>query len=70
MLVDIGTALGAAASIIPTIQRIPAIDPYSDHGRIPENLIGEITFDNVKFAYPTRPQMLVSEFHITQYYFT
>lgn len=48
-------ALGAAAKLYETIDRVPSIDSASDAGLKPEKCNGEITFENVKFSYPSRP---------------
>ncbi|KAI6235217.1 P-glycoprotein-9 [Aphelenchoides besseyi] len=54
----IGTALGTAASIYEVIDRKPEIDSYSTEGVKPE-LSGRIKFQNVKFEYPSRPDVTV-----------
>lgn len=55
----ITSACGAAHKIYATIDQIPSIDTDSKDGYAPENLIGEIEFKNVKFSYPTRPDITV-----------
>ncbi|KAI6201627.1 P-glycoprotein-9 [Aphelenchoides besseyi] len=54
----IGTAMGTAASIYEVIDRKPEIDSYSTEGLKPE-LSGRIRFQNVKFEYPSRPDVTV-----------
>jgi ATP-binding cassette subfamily B (MDR/TAP) protein 1 len=44
----------AAAQIFKIVDRIPLISAESKSGISADRLIGEITFDNVHFAYPSR----------------
>ncbi|KAK6047784.1 ABC transporter, ATP-binding protein [Cooperia oncophora] len=53
----LGTALGAAGSLYQIIDREPEIDSYSTEGVKPSNLKGKITVSNLKFTYPTRPDV-------------
>lgn len=48
---------GAAAKLYATIERTPAIDSADPGGLRPEKVIGEITFEDVKFTYPSRPDV-------------
>ena len=42
------------------------IDSSSHHGLKPKSVGGEVVFENVKFAYPTRPDnMIFNEFNLT-----
>ncbi|KAI0789769.1 P-loop containing nucleoside triphosphate hydrolase protein [Abortiporus biennis] len=50
-------ARGAAAKLYETIDRVPTIDSSSEAGLKPEKCIGEITFEHVKFNYPSRPDV-------------
>ena len=52
-------AQGAAAKLYQTIDRIPDIDSASLDGKKPEKARGEITLENVKFSYPSRPTVQV-----------
>ncbi|KAG1825478.1 P-loop containing nucleoside triphosphate hydrolase protein [Suillus subaureus] len=48
---------GAAAKIFATIERVPNIDSANPKGRKPTKVTGEITFEEVKFNYPSRPDV-------------
>ncbi|ORX41151.1 multidrug resistance protein 1 [Kockovaella imperatae] len=50
-------AQGAAAKLFSTIDRIPAIDSADPGGEKPNHVDGTITFENVKFHYPSRPNV-------------
>ncbi|KAG2126824.1 ste6-like protein [Suillus clintonianus] len=50
-------ARGAAAKLFATIERIPDIDSANPGGLKPAKVIGEITFEDVKFNYPSRPDV-------------
>ncbi len=52
----INTATAAAYEIFATIDRKSLIDPTLDTGLKPELLKGAISFKDVSFAYPTRPE--------------
>ncbi|KAK9066144.1 hypothetical protein SSX86_013465 [Deinandra increscens subsp. villosa] len=45
----------AASRVFEVIERIPCIDPYSPMGRRLSNGQGKVEFQNVSFAYPSRP---------------
>ncbi|KAG1864868.1 P-loop containing nucleoside triphosphate hydrolase protein [Suillus subluteus] len=47
-------ACGAAAKIFATIERVPDIDSENPGGLKPAKITGEITFEDVKFNYPSR----------------
>ncbi|EJD34498.1 hypothetical protein AURDEDRAFT_176471 [Auricularia subglabra TFB-10046 SS5] len=46
---------GAAAKLFSTIDRVPPIDSSSPAGRKLNTVEGRITFEDVKFRYPSRP---------------
>jgi ATP-binding cassette subfamily B (MDR/TAP) protein 1 len=48
---------GAAAKLYATIERTPTIDSADPGGLKPEKVIGEITLEDVKFSYPSRPDV-------------
>ncbi|KAL0069818.1 hypothetical protein AAF712_003088 [Marasmius tenuissimus] len=52
---------GAAAKLFATIDRVPAIDSANPEGLKPENVEGEISLEHVKFAYPSRPSVIVTK---------
>lgn len=54
-------ARSAATEIFALINRVSKIDSISEEGRKvdPKSVTGEIVFENVKFAYPTRPNTQV-----------
>uniref|UniRef100_A0A914CAD8 ABC-type xenobiotic transporter n=1 Tax=Acrobeloides nanus TaxID=290746 RepID=A0A914CAD8_9BILA len=55
----VGTAQGAAAAIYEIIDRAPEIDSQSTEGDKPDNVKGRIQVKDVKFSYPTRPDIQV-----------
>ncbi|KIK80729.1 hypothetical protein PAXRUDRAFT_833366 [Paxillus rubicundulus Ve08.2h10] len=56
----------AAAKLFATIDRIPSIDSSDPGGLTPENTLGEITLEDVKFNYPSRPDVpIVKGLNIT-----
>ncbi|XP_060052281.1 ATP-dependent translocase ABCB1 isoform X3 [Erinaceus europaeus] len=56
---DYAKAKISAAHIIMMIEKIPLIDSYSSEGLQPETLEGNVTFNEVMFNYPTRPDIPV-----------
>lgn len=51
---------GSAAIIYSIIDRVPEIDSYSETGKKPsQRSRGELTFRNVEFNYPSRPEVQV-----------
>lgn len=58
---DLETPEGRVKAILPKYE----IDSTSDAGLKPENIEGRLTFDMVKFRYPTRPgQQILNDFSI------
>ncbi|KAG0172209.1 ATP-binding cassette, sub-B (MDR TAP), member 4 [Apophysomyces sp. BC1034] len=55
----VSSAAGAAYKIYATIDRVPDIDADSEAGVKPEKVIGNLEFRNVKFSYPTRPDITI-----------
>ncbi|XP_021098295.1 multidrug resistance protein 1 [Heterocephalus glaber] len=56
---DYAKAKLSAAHIIRIIEKVPAIDSYSTEGLKPNMLEGNVTFSDVVFKYPTRPDIPV-----------
>uniref|UniRef100_A0A8H8CEK7 P-loop containing nucleoside triphosphate hydrolase protein n=1 Tax=Psilocybe cubensis TaxID=181762 RepID=A0A8H8CEK7_PSICU len=52
---------GAAAKLFETIDRIPSIDSANPGGLKPERVEGEITLEDVRFSYPSRPTIEVAK---------
>ncbi|TFK40835.1 P-loop containing nucleoside triphosphate hydrolase protein [Crucibulum laeve] len=50
---------GAAAKLYATIDRVPDIDSANPNGQKPEKVEGEIVLEDVKFSYPSRPNVQV-----------
>ncbi|KAG8983190.1 GTPase-activating protein, partial [Tulasnella sp. 427] len=50
-------AQAAAAKLFATIDRVPSIDSSSSSGLKPQTVQGHITFENVVFNYPARPDV-------------
>ncbi|NXW65967.1 MDR3 protein, partial [Eurystomus gularis] len=49
----------SAAHLFMLFERVPSIDSYSEEGEKPKIFGGNITFNNVAFNYPTRPEVKV-----------
>ncbi|KAI9224072.1 multidrug resistance protein 3 [Blastocladiella britannica] len=62
----IATARGAAAKVFEVIERVPTIDTQSDAGTRIKSVRGDIELRNVKFHYPTRPDVpILKDFSLT-----
>lgn len=55
-------ARAAAASIFDMLEREPKIDSLSKEGASPRRVVGDISFEDVNFNYPSRPDVTVSIF--------
>ncbi|KAI9031132.1 P-loop containing nucleoside triphosphate hydrolase protein [Hyaloraphidium curvatum] len=55
------TAQGAAVKIHKTVDRKSPIDPLDPSGTKPSPIVGNISFSNVNFRYPSRPDVQVLE---------
>ncbi|KAJ2709502.1 hypothetical protein H4R19_004218, partial [Coemansia spiralis] len=53
----ITTARGSAAKVYSIIDRVSPIDPLDDSGTKVARLRGDISFRNIHFSYPTRPDV-------------
>jgi len=54
-----GTGAAAALKVFQTIDRVPPIDTDDETGLRPDKVEGAITFNHVKFRYPTRPDIVI-----------
>ncbi|KAF2133841.1 P-loop containing nucleoside triphosphate hydrolase protein [Dothidotthia symphoricarpi CBS 119687] len=54
-----GGATAAATKVFNTIERESPIDPETDKGDIPERLVGNLEFKDLKHIYPSRPDTVV-----------
>ncbi|CAF1518564.1 unnamed protein product [Adineta ricciae] len=62
----IGSSISAAQDFFDLFDRTPCIDNASSEGQQLETFRGEIQFEQVKFAYPTRPTALIlNKFQLT-----
>jgi len=55
----VGQAQGAAKEVLKILDRESTIDPLSDQGVIPDKCDGQIQVKNVRFSYPSRPDVQV-----------
>jgi ATP-binding cassette subfamily B (MDR/TAP) protein 1 len=51
--------IGAAHSLFNAMDRVSAINPMDESGDKPQEVVGDISFSNVSFSYPTRPDVQV-----------
>jgi ABC-type multidrug transport system fused ATPase/permease subunit len=56
---DIAKAKGAAAGVFQILERVPSIDMNKGNGITLPNLNGKLSFNDVTFTYPTRPETKV-----------
>lgn len=56
---DMSAAKGGASEIVTLLDSMPTIDAESIRGTIPQNVVGEVQFQDVHFQYPTRPSVKV-----------
>ena len=56
---DMGEAKMSANRILKLLNRPSQIDPESEDGKQPSNVVGKITFTDINFTYPTRPDIPV-----------
>ncbi|RKP14622.1 P-loop containing nucleoside triphosphate hydrolase protein [Piptocephalis cylindrospora] len=57
----ISSAIGAAGKIFSVIDRVPLIDSALVTGEKPDRVDGSLEFRNVRFHYPTRPDVPILE---------
>ncbi|XVF16505.1 hypothetical protein REPUB_Repub10bG0036800 [Reevesia pubescens] len=58
-LKPLSEACSAAERINEVIKRVPKIDLDNTEGEILDNVIGEVEFKQVEFAYPSRPESII-----------
>jgi ATP-binding cassette subfamily B (MDR/TAP) protein 1 len=58
-------AKGAGAKVFSVIDRISPISSWSEDGKRPEQMNGNISFRDIHFEYPTRAEVKVTE-HYTK----
>ncbi|KAK9235081.1 P-loop containing nucleoside triphosphate hydrolase protein [Lipomyces kononenkoae] len=56
---DVGKAVQAAKNIKTLLELVPDVDTWSEEGKTPQNVQGDIEFVDVHFRYPTRPEVPV-----------
>ncbi|HYD19253.1 MAG TPA: ABC transporter transmembrane domain-containing protein, partial [Patescibacteria group bacterium] len=56
-LSDFNRAAGAADRIAGVLEAVPTVNAPRQAKMLPEKIAGSISFDNVSFSYPTRPNM-------------
>lgn len=54
-----GVSRGAGAQIFNLIDNVPAINPLLNLGVVPKDIEGHIELKDVKFHYPSRPDVPV-----------
>ncbi|EXB47719.1 ABC transporter B family member 15 [Morus notabilis] len=52
-------ACSAGERILEVINRVPKIDSDNMEGQVLENVFGEVEFEHVEFAYPSRPESII-----------
>lgn len=52
-------ASSAGERIMEVIKRVPKIDSDNMEGAILENVLGEVEFKHLEFAYPSRPESII-----------
>ncbi|KAI8646170.1 P-loop containing nucleoside triphosphate hydrolase protein [Parasitella parasitica] len=55
----VSSARGAAYKVYQIIDRVPEIDIDATAGLVPDKVVGAIEFKNVRFKYPTRPDLTI-----------
>ncbi|CAH8349306.1 unnamed protein product [Eruca vesicaria subsp. sativa] len=59
MTTDLAKGSDAVVSVFAVLDRCTTIEPEDTNGYLPEKIKGQIRFDNVDFAYPTRPNVVI-----------
>jgi ATP-binding cassette subfamily B (MDR/TAP) protein 1 len=58
-MIEFTRAASAASELFQLMDRTSSIDPFDESGNRPTDVTGYLDFDNVWFAYPTRPDVKV-----------
>jgi len=62
---DLGKGQAAVNSIFTLLDTKSKIDPFSTEGQKPSVMLGDLSFENIEFAYPTRANITVlSKFNL------
>jgi ATP-binding cassette subfamily B (MDR/TAP) protein 1 len=56
---DVARGRAAATRVFSIVDRVPVIDNLDDGGEAPLGCEGHLEFDQVRFAYPSRPNLMV-----------
>ncbi|XP_033129766.1 ABC transporter B family member 22 [Brassica rapa] len=59
MTTDLAKGSDAVGSVFAVLDRCTTIEPEDPNGYLPEKIKGIISFVNVDFAYPTRPNVVI-----------
>jgi ATP-binding cassette subfamily B (MDR/TAP) protein 1 len=54
-----GMAIAAARKVFQTIDRPSSVDPETETGEKPVHVEGEISFQNIRHVYPSRPEQVI-----------
>ncbi|XP_022884062.1 ABC transporter B family member 15-like [Olea europaea var. sylvestris] len=52
-------AIAAGERIMEVTTRVPKIDSENNEGRVLQNVVGEVEFKHIEFAYPSRPESII-----------
>ena len=63
---EINEARSAAVPIFELMERTPAIDSLATEGLKLQTITGNIIFNQINFAYPSRKDLQVKYFHACQ----
>lgn len=56
---DVSRGGAAAERVFSIVDRLPEIDNMADDGSMPLNCIGHVSFEKIRFAYPSRPNTMI-----------